>query len=228
MSHPGAPPPADSPRHREPAFNVPPATLVICLALVAVYGLFRLSGAETQQWILETFAFIPGWFLAQFGPASEGVSPTGLWPLVTHAFLHIDLTHLVLNAGFLLAFGTLVERRFGTPGFLVIFCVAAAAGALLQAAVKGPTGSIMIGASGAVYGMLGAAVLLMFTGNLSRRFRSALAFVAVIMGINVVVGLISSGGAFFGYEIAWQAHIGGFVAGLLLALLLARVRSRRP
>jgi membrane associated rhomboid family serine protease len=198
---------------------VPPATLVLCLALVACFGLYHLAEERLQYWALTNFAFVPAWFLLQFEAANGGLSLHGILPLVSHAFLHVDFMHLLLNAGFLLAFGAVVERHFGVLRFVVMFICCAAAGAVFQALVEGPGGPPMIGASGAVYGMLGAAVLLMFRAEVSQRLKRALIFVAVIMGVNLVVGLLSRGGTLMGGEIAWQAHIGGFVAGLALAVL---------
>src|SRR3546814_7657257 len=110
---------------------------------------------------------------------SGAAAPTaaGVMTLVTHAFLHADLMHLALNLGFLLAFGSYVERNLGLARYLLLFALTAAAGALADYAFRGAVPIALIGASGAVYGMTGAAMRFMFAGGRAGRGRGALVFV---------------------------------------------------
>jgi membrane associated rhomboid family serine protease len=163
------------------------------------------------------------------------------WSLVTYAFLHGSWEHAIVNSLWMLAFGSPVMERFGLWRFLLFFAATAAAGALLQALLNPTEVSALIGASGAVSGLTAAALRfaigpgLMGPGRLSRlrpaaplaialRDRNVLIFIAVWFGINLVAGL----GAPFGGEglrIAWEAHVGGFAAGLLLFSLFDPIRS---
>jgi membrane associated rhomboid family serine protease len=207
------------PEPRQPVFNAPPGTVWLCIALVAAHILFSILPAEWQYRLLQRFAFVPAAFLAQFGPRGELVF--GEWlSLVSYAFLHGDLLHLFVNAGMLLAFGALVEREIGTPRVLLLFVLCSALGAVAQALAGGPDGTFVIGASGAGYGLIGAGVHYLYGGRVGRGRREALLFVAGIMGLNLLFGLAGLGAFFTGAEIAWQAHIGGFVAGLALGPLL--------
>jgi membrane associated rhomboid family serine protease len=119
-----------------------------------------------------------------------------------------------------------VERCFGTLWFFAIFAITAAAGALFQFAVEPTSPMPMIGASGAVYGMMGGAVPALLSGRGHRRWRmgNALTFIGVMMVINLAIGLINGDGRLLGAAIAWQAHIGGFLAGLAICALLLKLR----
>jgi membrane associated rhomboid family serine protease len=147
--------------------------------------------------------------------------------LIGHAFLHFDWLHLILNVGFLLAFGSVVERHFGLFWFLLLFAATAAAGALLQYSVDPLSPIHMIGASGAVYGMMGGAIPALLSSRGNWRLGNAMTFIAVMMVLNLAIGLINDDGILFGAAIAWQAHIGGFVTGLVLCYLWDKLR-RRP
>jgi len=216
----GDQPPA--PQGHQPIFNAPRGTVVLCCALIGIYALGKLLGPDFGNWLLTVLAFLPGEFLNQFGPQGTGIVPLALTSLVTHAFLHADAMHLLVNCGFLLAFGALVERQAGMGAFLATFAAAAAAGAIAQTLAGGPHQPPMIGASGGVYGMMGLAVRILFLGNGSHRLRLGLQFVAVIMVLNVIIGLLSGSGLLFGGQVAWQAHIGGFLAGFAIGLCLRR------
>lgn len=202
------------PGGHEPAVNLPPGTLWVTLAIVAVFGLEALLPDALQFWLFRNLAF----FSPFFWPAGHSL-PTlgGMTSLVTHALLHADLMHLVLNLGFLLAFGSFVERSLGLFAFLLLFVVCAAAGAMTELVFSGGREMVLIGASGAVYGITGAAVRLMLMGGNPAKRRSALNFVLVIMGLNLLLGLSGLGDFLAGSQIGWKAHAGGFVVGLLLA-----------
>ncbi len=208
---------------RQPIFNAPPGALCICGALVLCHVLFVLSGPAWQETALLTFAFIPARFSAHVANVGPGLSVLDFVPLLGHAFLHADYKHLLLNTGLLLAFGSAVERRLGSAGFLFVFAVAAAAGALAELTADYSRPVFVIGASGAVYGMMAAAIPIMFRPGMPAGLRRGLEFVAIIMGLNLIVAGFGLGDLRAGTEIAWRAHIGGFVAGLLLGFALPRM-----
>jgi len=134
-----------------------------------------------------------------------------------------------VNLGFLLAFGSFVERSFGTLRYLAIFVICAGVAALAEFLLRDAEQQALIGASGAVYGMTGAAAYLMFLVGQPSQRRGLLVFVLVIMGLNLLLGATGLGDLLAGARIGWKAHAAGFVAGLVLALLMRRGRgTARP
>jgi membrane associated rhomboid family serine protease len=209
-----APPP---PAGREPMFNLPPGTLWLTVAMIAVFGLQSLLEGPAWTWLFSTFAFISTVF---WPPGAEAPTLNGAMTLVTYAFLHGDFMHLALNLGFLLAFGSFVERHLGLARYLLLFVLTAVIGALTEYAFREAEPLALIGASGAVYGMTGAAMRYMFAGGGPQRRRGALVFVGVFMGINLLLGVTGLGDLLAGAAIGWKAHAGGFLAGALLSFLL--------
>jgi membrane associated rhomboid family serine protease len=215
------PPP---PRRREPVFNLPPATMWLAVALIVAFAVERLLPGRAWQWFFSHFAFISVVF---WPPGAALPRPAALHSLVTYAFLHGDLMHLGVNLGFLLAFGSFVERSFGTLSFLAIFVISSVAAALTEFFLRSAELQALIGASGAVYGMTGAAVFLMFLVGRPGQRRGLLIFVLVLMGLNLLMGLTGLGDLLAGARIGWKAHAAGFVAGLLLAPVLSLLPARR-
>jgi membrane associated rhomboid family serine protease len=190
--------------------------------------------------VLLRFAFIPARYETSvlLGGALPGGFGAELWSFVSYAFLHADITHLGFNAVWLLPFGSAVARRFGPARFFAFFAVTAAAGASLHLLTHAGELFPMIGASASISGMMGAAMRFAFqrggplgmwrnedeqayrvpaiplTGVL--RDARVLAFLAVWFGLNILFGLGSIPITGEEQSVAWQAHIGGFLAGLLL------------
>ena len=236
----------------EPIFNVPAVVTVIIAALVAVHGVREwLLSPEAENDLLWLFAFVP---LRYDGPMlGLGSYPGGLaadvWTFVTYALLHGSWTHLILNAVWLLAFGTPVARRFGAARFLAFFAVTAAGGALTHLYFYVGLRVPMIGASAAVSGFMAAAIRFAFQrGGPLRligdkqddayripalpllavlRNPRVLIFLGVWFGLNLLFGLGSFGIDGDDQAIAWQAHIGGFLAGLLAFPLFDPVKAAR-
>lgn len=225
----------------EPIFNVPPVVLATIAVLVLVHALRMLVMTEDEDLrFLLTFAFIPARY--DIHPAL-GSFPGGfgadIWTFFTYAFIHADLLHIGLNLAWLLPFGTALARRFGTWRYILFMLVVAAAGAFAHL-ISHPGATVpMIGASAAISGAMAAAMRFVFQrggplgawrgeiGGDAYRVAAAplgatlrdprfLAFLAVWIGLNALFGLGTVSIAGTGQEIAWQAHIGGFFAGLLL------------
>jgi len=227
----------------EPMVNVTPAVLatVAVLALVHAFRMLILSEAEDVRFLL-TFAFIPARYDATL--VAGGSFPSGvgadLWTFFSYAFLHADLLHIGINVAWLLPFGTALARRFGAWRYAGFMLVVAAAGAFAHLITHRGAMVPMIGASAAISGAMAAALRFVFQqggplglwradgGAAAYRMPSSsllatlrnplfLIFLGVWMGLNALFGFGSipiGGGA--GQEVAWQAHIGGFLAGLLL------------
>jgi len=234
------PPMTDQAPHREPLFNVPPiiVTMLATMALIHALRSFVLSSAQDNELLL-LFVFDPARYSSGLllGGGLLGGLPAQVWSFVTYAFLHASWTHLGVNAIWFLAFGSAVARRFGTARFIIFFCVTAAAGAIAHLFAYGGQNAPVIGASAAISGTMAAAMrfALQRGGPLSfRRHREAdyhvlalplsrmlreppvITFLVVWFGLNFVFGLWSTPLTGDNEVVAWQAHIGGFVAGLLL------------
>lgn len=211
---PGSTPPDRSP----PMFNVPPVTLCLLVVLLAVFLVLRFAGPDLVETVLWWLSLIPMRIAAAvdgpFGVETALAAAT----LVTHALLHLDLLHFIANAGFLLAFGSAVERALGTGGYLRLILASAAGGALAQLLADWGQQVVMYGASGVVSGCMGGVVRLMLSpGALPQRRRTALNLVGVFFVVNLLFALV--GGRLMGVDadVAWEAHIGGFIAGFLVA-----------
>jgi membrane associated rhomboid family serine protease len=204
-----------------PAFNVPPATLGLVLLLVGAFALLQILPADTVPKIVFVFGFVP----RRLALALDGEIPlaAALWPLVTHMLLHVDLLHLAVNVGFALAFASAVERRCGRAGLLAIFFACGIVGALFMMIPLGPPDEMLtpsIGASGGVFGLMGAALA---AGLHNPRFRLKTGrVILVLFALNVAIGLLSEADLMGGYRIAWMAHAGGFLAGLAIGWGLRR------
>lgn len=175
-----------------------------------------------------------GWVPARFASAESWrvLSPLDqLAPLVSHAFVHQGLAHLVVNLWGLWVFGAVVEARVGGRGALGLYLLALLAGAAAQGAAAGGSLAPMIGASGAVAGLMGACavltpgarVLLLVPLPFPTAARVPVwGLVAAWAGVQLVQAAASVGHT---SGVAWWAHLGGVMAGALWA---ATHRLPRP
>ncbi|MBB3951331.1 rhomboid family intramembrane serine protease [Aureimonas jatrophae] len=227
------PQPSEPLRHRDPpAINVPFVVLATIAVLAFVHLLRTQVLSETQDiWTLINLSMIPDCYRSNDEvcvlrePWANAVSP------LSHAFLHGDWTHFLTNAVWLLAFGTPVARRIGAGRFLIFCALGATAGALLFDLLNPALLQPMIGASGVVSALMGAAARFALSGGAQRwgepayvprltlreslTDRTVLFFIVIFFVTNVALG---SGAAFLlgeGGAIAWEAHVGGFLFGLL-------------
>ncbi len=227
----------------EPIFNVP-AVVVATVAVLVLVHLVReyVLTDEQDVWFLLTFAFIP----ARYGTdaAASGAFPGGfgaeLWTFFSYAFIHADFTHLGLNLAWLVPFGTALARRFGAWRYCLFMLATSALGALAHLVTHLGAMEPVIGASAAISGAMAGAMRFVFQqrGGLAllregseeayRRIPAAslaatlsnprfLVFLIVWLGLNALFGVGTiSFGTEAGQQIAWEAHVGGFFAGLLL------------
>jgi membrane associated rhomboid family serine protease len=218
---------------------VPAVVIATAAVLIAVHVVRSLLSETQDVQVLLTFAFIPtryGGDLA--GAALPGGFGAELWTFFSYAFLHADLLHIGLNLAWLLPFGTALARRFGAWRYCLFMLVMAAAGAFAHLVSHFGEVVPMIGASAAISGAMAAAMRFVFQhgGPLGQFRRGAeeayrvpaaslaatlrdprfLIFLAVWLGLNALFGLGTVSFGEEGQEIAWQAHVGGFFAGLLL------------
>lgn len=235
MSLPAGKPAAPQP----PAINVPGVVLICVGALVAVHAalVYALPVAVAEQ-VLISLAFVPD--PAVWEAQGERPAAASFWSVFTYALLHGDWTHLGINALWLVAFGSPVARRFGAGRFMALSAVAAVAGAGAHWLFHMDSPAPLVGASGAVSAYFGAAARFALRGGLNVAGRAhepamtlgetlthagTLGFIVVWLGVNLVFGsgIIPVAGQ--EAAIAWQAHIGGFLVGLLMFPLFD---PRRP
>lgn len=214
---------------REPAFNLP-GSLVAALALLTAIHILRsyLLSPSTDEFVILTFAFIP----ARYAMPLAGQDLGWLWSPVTYSLLHGSWEHLVFNAFWMVAFGAPVARRIGPARFVVFWCLSAAAAVALHSAMHWGEMIVVVGASGVVSALMGAAARFVFSpsGRISRQFshlnrrltirqslsnRSVLVFSGIWFLTNFLIGFGQLFGAASGAAIAWEAHIGGFLFGFI-------------
>lgn len=210
-------------RRAEPIFDLPP----IITALVAVMGLLTLArgliSPDADLRLMATFAFIPDRFVLEDGaPAYPGGWGAMVWTFLSHAFLHDGWIHFGMNAAMMAAIGRVVAIRIGTMRFVLFFVASAAAGALVHLAIDWGSGIPVIGASGAVMGLLGGLLRFVFarpwgpplTVVAALRHPRVQSMIGALVVLNVILVLLGTkpfGGS--GGGIAWTVHVGGFLAG---------------
>lgn len=223
-------------------------SIVVLLIAIHVVRAWVLD-PERDIDILVLFAFMP----ARYDPliAASFQLPGGyasdVWTFLTYGFLHGDFAHLAVNVFWLAAFGSAVARRFGVIRFLLFSAVATICGALFHLIFHFGEPVPMIGASAAISGLMAAAARFVFSvgGPFQRltadsdRWRQpapplsialrdirVVVFLSVWFGLNIIIGLGGSTLLGEGTSIAWEAHIGGFFAGLFLFPLFDPVPRR--
>ena len=200
----------------------PPLVWAIALVFIAFEAAFALAengilALGDLRW--ETYKKL-AFFDVYFERARAGleVPPEFWWSFLTSAFLHGGLIHLVMNGVIFLGLGGQLANGLGSGRFLALFAVTAIGGVLafgLLADTNGP----LVGASGALFGFFGAFKrwewrYIRATGAPSGRFWRTIAGLVVL---NLVLALAFP----FDGALAWEAHLGGFVAGFLIAPLIA-------
>ena len=238
--------PAEREGHREPILTLPGA-LTVYILLIGLIHLRVLLPPELENWTIDVFGFIPKRYdstlLDISFPGGEGAK---VWSFVTYSLLHANLSHIIFNVLWLLPFGSALVRRFGSLRFFLFMGVTAAAGALAHLVTHEHAIVPMIGASASVSGTMAAAMRFAFVQGSFLSFnrgdadaaarvpalslldalrnRRVLGFLAVWFGVNIVFGVGSIAIGMDGASVAWQAHIGGFIAGLILFSLFDPVR----
>jgi membrane associated rhomboid family serine protease len=224
---------------REPILNLPGALT----ALIAVLGAIHLARfalpASLDQWVIWAFGFVPARYDASLlTDRFPGGAGADVWSFLTYALLHADLGHIGFNLLWLLPFGSALARRFGALRFYAFLAVTAIAGAGAHLLTHQHEVAPMIGASAAVSGAMAAAIRFAFGRGSFLSFRTGdrdaaafvpalplfqalrhprvLAFLGVWFGMNIVFGLGALSIGAQAQSVAWQAHIGGFLAGLVL------------
>ncbi len=199
-----------------------PVSFAVLIFLVAFVGTELVLQLAEHGWIgtlrwrmlaYQNGAFWPG-LLRDWLP---NYSAQPITMFVSYTFLHSGLSHMAGNAGALIFLGPYVCARVGQNGFGGV-CLASAVGGGLAFALLHQTPQPMIGASGVIFGLAGALTALVKDKNRAH----ASSRIAVIIGLLIVL----NGMVWYALDgiLAWETHLGGFIAGFALAFILPERR----
>ncbi len=257
---------------REPMFNVPGIILASIAILIGLHAIVSNLDPRTYFDVVFGYGFVPGAWTVWLHPESvetileqarsapgmaDGMGlalaqfalvevSSGPWSLLSYALLHGSWAHVLLNAFWLAAFGSPVARRLGTGRFLLLCLATALGGSVAHWLTHIYDVTPMIGASGVVSGMMGAAAWFVFSSSsggglidrhahLKRREtlasmirnRQTMIFFGIWFALNFLFGIAAAPLGLTEGGIAWQAHIGGFLAGLILFPVIDPIYRRQ-
>lgn len=186
------------------------------VAMLVVFAGSSLVPSAIERWIIFHFAFIPAaWFVADWPIWSMIAAP------FTYSLLHGGLLHLVLNGVMLAVMGQVLERRLGRARFFLVFIVGVVGGALVHALIGGAADVPLVGASAGVGALYGAGIVFHGRGvSLGPNSRLLVALTAFFIITNILGLVLPVMG-----NVAYAAHLGGFIAGILVT---AKLEQRRP
>ena len=188
-----------------------PVTMGLIVVNVAIFLLGFLSPDLNDQ-LIQRFALVSGSLAAQFGTDGEW------WRIITSAFLHGGIAHILFNMYALYIFGPRLEQQVGSPAFASMYFACAAAGGAMSYAFGN---SVSIGASGAIFGLFGAWLFVAWRMRKSPGGRAMFNQLFVLLAINLALPLLIP-------NIDWRAHVGGLTAGILIAWLWSIFAVGRP
>lgn len=216
-------------------FNAPGVVMLIAAINILVF-ILMVFGPKRAAALVEIYgAVVPARMVEM---VADGHAVEAVWRLIAHQFMHASIAHIAFNMLWLLAFGAPVARRMGADNtlhsgptiygaalFFGFYLLCGAAGAMVFIAGHTNEYTIMVGASGAVSGLLGA--LCRFAFNRTSLFgadamqisplfsRPVMVWSLFMIAFNNPVSAALLGAAAGGVSIAWEAHLGGFFFGLL-------------
>lgn len=218
------------PPRGEPMFNLP-VVVTWLLGLMWLLHIVRDMVLTRQQGY--TLLFEGGFIPLRYSLETSEQGLAWLWTPISYSFLHGGYGHLIVNSIWLMAFGAIVARRVGPRIFLVFWALSAICAAAFYWIFNQDSIVPVIGASGVVSALMGAAARFAFPrdGRLNRvnahllprnslqsalTNRTVLIYVAVWFGVNALAAVGFTAGAEDGARIAWEAHVGGFLFGFLV------------
>lgn len=201
------------------------------IAATCVAALVRLANMDDTRAaeIVTALAVVPARLLA------DPLSVSQLFTMLTSAFLHAGWIHLIGNLLYLSVFGPAVEARLGWLRFVSLYLLAGAVGALTHVLLNPESTVPLVGASGAIAGVLGAHLVLNPRSQITTVIPVIIfievatlpaAFVIAFWFFLQIASALAPVSDELTQQVAWFAHIGGFAAGALLALPAARSRAR--
>ncbi len=206
-----------------------PTAVYAIIAINAAVALYTQSlPIREYNRFLANWALIPARFTrADQAPFGDFISSPRLATLVTSLFLHGGLAHIALNMFLLFAIGRTLELAIGAPRFVLLYMLAGLGSSVAVILLYRDSLSPFIGASGAVYGVMGAYFLLLPTGPDRRKtliWTLALITLPALIPKNIIEGITGSD---FLSNIAHWGHVGGFLVGVATMYLMIRQARRR-
>ena len=184
-------------------------TSALATSAVTPYVTWTLIGLCVAAYLAEMALGVDA-LAANWGMQPLAIAWEGQWyRLITPVFLHASLLHLGFNMYILFVIGQPLERLFGHVRFLVLFLISGLGGAVASYAFSDPQ-TLSVGASGAIFGLMGALVVA------GRSMQFDVRQVGVLILINIVIGFVP------GWNIDWRAHLGGLVVGAATSWVLLR------
>jgi membrane associated rhomboid family serine protease len=138
----------------------------------------------------------------------EGVAQGSYWQLLTSAFLHVEILHIALNMFCIWIVGVYLEQQLGRWRYLALYLVSALTGSVAVYLLTGPNSAPTLGASGAVFGLFGATLLIVL------RQRRDVSQLLMLLGVNLVFSFVAP-------NVSWQGHLGGLAGGLIIGAAYA-------
>ena len=183
-----------------------PLTVVLCALLVAVFGYELAVGADDNSRRLLRLGALP----------SDGRLEGEYWRVLSYSLLHLNVTHIVANVALLAWVGWIVERRVGPSRFALTYLISVAAAgiAIVIADTLAPSRGSTVGASGGVFGLLGASIVFVFQPDMARYGQDR----GVRLGLLVVLALAI--GMSFMPGVSFAGHLGGLIAGVSIGLVI--------
>lgn len=183
-----------------------PVTVGLIVANAVVFVLALATGGQDGKFV-EKLILLPKGALFQSSSTGrvtfvDGVADGSYWQLLTSMFLHTEPLHIILNMVGLWIFGSFLEQALGRWRFLALYLLSGLAGSVAVYWLS-PEHSSSLGASGAVFGLFGAALVILL-----KQHRDVTQLL-VLLAINLVFSFTAS-------NISWQAHLGGLVAGMAM------------
>lgn len=173
--------------------------------------LFNLFAITPMGYCVNADSYVVSIVVAECtGPGvswTDGVSSGAWWQILTSAFTHSEVIHIAFNMFALYVLGPQLERLLGRTRFLALYVVSALAASAFVMLFSVPFVST-VGASGAIFGMLGAFLLV------ARKHGGDVRQILILLGVNVVITVVGSS------YISWQGHLGGLVGGLAVTAAL--------
>ncbi len=217
-------------RDENPANTVPTVTRAL-IAVNAIAFLLELAAGPQIAPIFFAWGLVPHRIALAFAGAEP--LPPALATVFTSMFLHGGWVHLIGNMWYLWIFGDNIEDRLGHVGYLVFYFASGFAAAALHVFVSPTSGVPTVGASGAIAGVLGAYAVLYPRARVVTLvpivfFVQIVALPAlVVLGLWFVVQFFTGTLALAGGGVAWWAHIGGFLFGMIVATFARGDRESR-
>lgn len=186
-------------------------TPVVTYTLIAITALFYVL-----QWIpgldaTNYLAYSPLYSYGEYGAIGAPYEP---WRMITSVFTHSTgfVFHILLNMYTLWIFGQMLERMLGKARFITLYLASGLAGSL-GVMFWAPHDTFVVGASGAIFGLMGAYLVI------QRKLGGETTQLLVLVGINLVIGFLP------GMSVSWQAHLGGLLGGALLGFIFVQTRK---